>query len=80
MLTPNRTVVAASRYETFVIRLWVNPDAVVEYGEIRHIASNRSVRFRDIERALTFITGVITGDAAHVDDPQEPHREGGEGV
>ena len=42
------------RYETFVVRLWVDSDAGFEHGEIRHIASNAQIRFRELARAVQF--------------------------
>lgn len=67
MLTPDREPAATGRYETFVIRIWVNVEHVVAHGEIRHVASNRVGRFRDLEGALSFISGTIAGDAASDD-------------
>jgi hypothetical protein len=68
LVKPHESAVAASRYETFVIRLWIEPEAVVEHGEIRHIKSNHTVHFRDFDRAMKFMLDAIHGeDAAHGD-------------
>lgn len=75
MVTPERAACAASRYETFVIRLWVDRDAVVEHGEIRHIASNHTVRFRDFERAVKFIARTIASDVVLTDDLEGAQHE-----
>lgn len=63
---PHGNAGAASRYETFVIRMWVKPDAVVEHGEIRHVGTNRTVRFRELERAFSLIGDMIQKPATRV--------------
>ena len=50
---------AGSRYETFVVRLWVEHDGAIEHGEIRHVGSNAAKRFREIGHALSFITSLV---------------------
>jgi hypothetical protein len=69
LVKPHETAVASSRYETFVIRLWIESDAVVEHGEIRHIKSNHTAHFRDFDRAMKFMFDAIQGDGSAGDDP-----------
>ena len=57
--TAKDELAGTKRYETFVIRLWVEEKGLVEHGEIHHIGSNSTVRFRKIARALTFIRDII---------------------
>lgn len=64
MLTPGRRPAATSRYETFVIRIWVSPQGAIAHGEVRHVASDSVGRFRDLEGALNLISGAIAGGAA----------------
>jgi hypothetical protein len=45
----------SQRYETFVIRLWVDGEAGFEHGEVQHVASGADFRFRDLKRAMKFI-------------------------
>lgn len=59
MLKTTTTTAAASRYETFVMRLWVE-DARIEHGEIRHVRSNTAVRFRDIAHACEFMMHIVS--------------------
>jgi hypothetical protein len=58
-ITARDSEVRTKRYETFVLRLWVEADGAVDHGEIRHIGSNSVGRFRDLGRALAFIRKVI---------------------
>jgi hypothetical protein len=44
-----------SRYETFVVRLWVEDGGVVDHGEVRHLTTGTGLRFRDMDQALQFI-------------------------
>ena len=53
--------VGSKRYETFVVRLWVETPGNVEHGEIRHVGSNSFTRFREVAHAMTFIREVISG-------------------
>jgi hypothetical protein len=46
------------RYETFVLRLWVEA-STAGHGEVHHVQSNASLRFNDMKRALDFIWKVI---------------------
>jgi len=59
MRTAREGLAGTKRYETFVIRVWVEEEGLVEHGEIRHIGSSSAVRFREIERAVAFIRNVI---------------------
>ena len=44
-----------SRYETFVIRVWVEDPAEVSHGEIRHPLSGAGRRFVRMEEAMAFM-------------------------
>ena len=48
-----------SRYETFVIRLWVEDQAEVNHGEIRHPLSGAGRRFVRLEDAMAFMDRYI---------------------
>ncbi len=50
------------RYETFVIRLWVDSDAGFEHGEIRHVASHTGLRFRELGPAMHFMEKFAEGE------------------
>jgi len=65
-MTPKDSALDTKRYETFVLRLWVEAEGAVDHGEIRHIGSNAIGRFRDLGRAFAFIRKVIHTDE---DDP-----------
>ena len=43
------------RYETFVIRVWIDKKQVVNHGEIRHPVSGAGRRFLRMEDAMAFI-------------------------
>ena len=44
-----------SRYETFVIRLWIEDGSGLDHGEVTHLTSGRERRFLKIEQAMKFI-------------------------
>lgn len=44
-----------SHYETFVVRLWINSEAELGHGEIRHLGTGSAWRFRQTEQMLKFI-------------------------
>lgn len=44
-----------SRYETFVIRLWMEDDVGLDHGEVRHVGSGAGRRFRQVHEALDFV-------------------------
>jgi len=48
-----------SRYETFVIRVWVDNSAVVNHGEIRHPLSGVGRRFVRMQEAMAFMDRYI---------------------
>ena len=48
-----------SRYETFVMRVWVDNSAVVDHGEIRHTRSGAGRRFLRMDEAMAFIDRYI---------------------
>jgi hypothetical protein len=58
-MTAKDSALGTKRYETFVVRLWVESEGAVDHGEIRHVGSNSIGRFRDLDRALGFIRKVI---------------------
>jgi hypothetical protein len=43
------------RYETFVLRIWIEDSTAAGHGEIRHLASGIGLRLRHIEEAMKFI-------------------------
>jgi hypothetical protein len=57
--TARSTGTSTKRYETFVVRLWVEDEGKVEHGEIRHVGSSASAHFRETARVLAFIRMVI---------------------
>ncbi|MEO7665457.1 MAG: hypothetical protein ABIU97_00310 [Dehalococcoidia bacterium] len=50
-----------SRYETFVIRVWVDDEAILDHGEIRHLGSGMGLRFLKIPEVIRFIERVAPG-------------------
>ncbi len=65
-----------SRYETFVIRLWIEDEAKLDHGEIRHLKSGTGVRFRRVLEAMNFIerfSGEPQGQTSEV--PQKPSTD-----
>lgn len=48
-----------SRYETFVIRVWVDDAAAVNHGEIRHPLSGAGRRFVRMQEAMAFMDRYI---------------------
>ena len=44
-----------SRYETFVIRLWIEDGHGLDHGEVTHLTSGRERRFLKVEQAMQFI-------------------------
>lgn len=44
-----------SRYETFVIRLWIEDESGLDHGEVSHLTTGTGLRFLQIEQALQFI-------------------------
>lgn len=48
------------RYETFVLRLWMN-ESRPEHGEIHHVQSNSSLRFHEMGQALDFVRRMMDG-------------------
>lgn len=47
-----------SRYETFVIRLWMEDQVGLGHGEIRHVRSGTGRHFRQVDEALEFVRGI----------------------
>lgn len=43
------------KYETFVIRLWIEGESQLRHGEIRHLPSGTEFRFQHVEEAVEFI-------------------------
>lgn len=48
-----------SRYETFVIRLWME-EMGLDHGEVRHVGSGTGRRFRQVDEALEFVQSIVT--------------------
>jgi hypothetical protein len=64
------------RYESFVLRVWRRGSRLV-HGQVTHIATRRSVYFRDMRRLYAFMLGVgdraerVGGDSSRM-EPDEP--------
>jgi hypothetical protein len=66
-----------SRYETFVIRVWIENSSVVNHGEIRHPLSGSGRRFVRMQDAMAFIDRYIAEASETAREPaieQEPGR------
>jgi hypothetical protein len=61
-----------SRYETFVIRLWVGDGADPGHGELRHLTRGTVFRFRQVQEALRLIESIAGGEA---EDQQRLNRQ-----
>ncbi len=59
-----------NRYETFVIRLWVEGGAGLDHGEITHVLSGTGLRFRQVQDAARFME-------QFVERPAEAEAPGG---
>lgn len=45
-----------NRYETFVVRVWIEDDDTdFNHGEIRHVSSGMGMRFRELREVMKFI-------------------------
>lgn len=62
MRDTQRDTTRTHRYETFVVRLWIEDDGGIEHGEIRHVRSNAARRFREIRHALSFIRTLVDAE------------------
>ena len=51
------------RYETFVIRIWIDDNDEPDHGEVRHLRSGTGVRFKTPTRAAEFIEQFVGGKA-----------------
>ena len=49
-----------SRYETFVIRVWIDDQSSMNHGEVRHPLTGAGRRFVRMEDALSFMSGYLT--------------------
>lgn len=66
---------SVGRYSSFVIRVWSRNGQVVQ-GEITHVATGDSVRFRNIERMIAFIrahVGPLIDEST--EPPEQPTQE-----
>lgn len=66
-----------SRYETFVIRVWIEKTATVNHGEIRHALTGTGRRFLRLEDAIAFIDQYIAAEPdtfgpVAIDDDKTP--------
>jgi hypothetical protein len=52
-----------SRYETFVIRLWMEDDVGLDHGEVRHVGSGAGRRFRQMYEALDFVQAMAARES-----------------
>jgi hypothetical protein len=57
-----------SRYETFVIRVWVEDEAVLDHGEVRHLTSGIGLRFRRVHEVIRFIERVAASPESHANE------------
>ena len=58
-----------SRYETFVIRLWIEDDSSGGHGEVRHLASGKGMLFKKREEVTHFIESIIDRESRSVGAP-----------
>ena len=61
-----------NRYETFVIRLWIENEHSLDHGEIRHLTSGQSSRFQYVEDAFKFIGRFVAEPARTGSEPDSP--------
>lgn len=61
------------RYETFVIRLWAEEDGGFEHGEIRHVTSDKGLRFRRVQDAFNFIQRFAAPRQSDNSEASHPH-------
>ena len=47
------------RYQTFVIRIWVDTAEESPHGLIQQVATGRSTYFRDMHKMMQFINGQL---------------------
>jgi hypothetical protein len=64
------------RYHSFTVRIWSRGDTgELTHGEVVHVATRRSLHFRDLRTLLHFMLGSLKTpaelDAVRVDDPIE---------
>lgn len=64
-----------SRYETFVLRIWVEDSTAANHGEIRHLASGMGLRFRQVQEAMKFIER-FSGEVTEERTPTAQTRDG----
>ena len=63
-----RNEAGAGRYETFVLRVWVR-EAGTHHGEIRHVQTNSSIRFHEMQQAIEFLQTTVERVAHHLGVP-----------
>ena len=49
-----------SRYETFIVRLWIGDDGALGHGELRHLPAGSGFRFRRVQQAFQFIEEIAS--------------------
>lgn len=61
------------RYETFILRIWVEDSTDQSHGEIRHLASGMGLRLSHVEEAMKFIER-FSGESAgrRAQEPPKP--------
>ncbi len=69
-----------NRYETFVVRLWMEDDSAVRHGEVRHVTTGKELRFLQMEQAFDFIESIATrqhqsAEAPDNSDVSPDHRQ-----
>lgn len=58
-----------SRYETFVVRLWIADDSGQGHGEVRHLATGKGLLFQKLEEATRFIESIASRDPQPAEAP-----------
>jgi len=60
-----------SRYETFVLRLWIEDGSAVRHGEVRHVATGKELRFLRIDQAIKFIEFMARRQILSAESPDD---------
>ena len=58
-----------SRYETFVVRLWIADDSGQGHGEVRHLATGRGMLFQKLDEATRFIESMVNRESESANTP-----------
>jgi hypothetical protein len=66
-----------SRYETFLIRLWIGDDDAMNHGEVKHLGSGTGSRFREVHNATAFIEETMRMQIADRKEARQDSQEDG---